>query len=108
MSRKRHEMKRADGGKVVYAGAGSNVLKEAEERKRGGKVKHHEVEGDEPKKRMDHKARNRGGAVAGRKRGGGIGANLTPLSTAARTTKIKGEEAGTEGGGHKGENVPNP
>ena len=103
MSRSRH-MKRAAGGRTketVYAGAGSNVLKEAEERKRGGKV---HGEGEKSKHRADKRAR--GGHVSGhpkhhadggeahhsamhkapgRKRGGGIGANLTPLSTAAGT-----------------------
>jgi hypothetical protein len=107
MSRARH---RAKGGAVAYAGGDSNVMKEAKERKKGGGVM---GEGDKPKSRSDRKGRATGGAVAaasapGRKRGGGVGANLKPLSTAANTSKIKGEEAGTEGGGHKGENVSNP
>lgn len=106
MSRARH---RAKGGRVtVYAGEGSNVLKDAHERKRGGRV---EGEGDKPKGRSDKRAR--GGAVAaavapGRKRGGAVGSNNKPLSTAASTKKLPMEEAGTEGGGHKGENVSNP
>lgn len=103
MSRARHRAK--GGGVSTYAGGDSNVMKEAHERKKGGAVK---AEGEGSKGRKDHKARARGGAVPGRKRGGGIGANLNPLSTAARTTKLKGEEAGTEGGGHKGSEVPNP
>lgn len=105
MSRARHKA-RASGGRVaVYAGEGSNVLKEAHERKRGGRV----GEGEEGGKRADKKARARGGAVTpGRKRGGGVGSNLKPLSTAANTKKLGVEEAGTEGGGHKGSNVPNP
>jgi hypothetical protein len=57
-------------------------MKEAHERKRGGKVM---GEGEEPKHRADKRAR--GGSVPGRKRGGGVGANLTPLSTAARIDK---------------------
>lgn len=105
MSRARH---RAKGGAVVYAGEGSNVLKEAKERKFGGAVK---GEGEKSKARADKRAR--GGAVAaavtpGRKRGGGVGSNSRPLSSAASTKKLGVEEAGTEGGGHKGENVPNP
>lgn len=106
MSRARH---RAKGGRVaVYAGEGSNVLKEAHERKRGGRV---DGEGDAPMKRADKRAR--GGSVGaasapGRKRGGAVGSNLKPLSTAASTKKLSVEEAGTEGGGHKGSNVPNP
>lgn len=35
----RHKMQcKASGGKVVYSGAGSNVVKEAAEHKRGGKA----------------------------------------------------------------------
>jgi hypothetical protein len=131
MSRSRH-MKRARGGRdyqnefsrgTVYAGAGSNVLKEAEERKRGGKV---DGEGEKGKHRADKRARGgkaerkeerkeherkrggkvehekerkAGGAVSpGRKRGGGIGANLTPLSTAARFKEaVKGEQSEDQG-----------
>lgn len=105
MSRSRHKA-RASGGAVAYSGGDSNVMKEAKERKRGGGVS---GEGEKAKARMDHKKRATGGAVTpGRKRGGSVGSNLHPLSTAAKTTKIKGEEAGTEGGGHKGENVSNP
>jgi hypothetical protein len=92
MSRARH---RATGGSVkqtVYAGEGSNVLKEAEERKKGGKVMH--GEGDMPKMRADKRAR--GGAV-GRKRGGGVGANLTPLSTAAKIKEITPGETPEKG-----------
>lgn len=81
MSRARHKG-RARGGVVAYSGGESNVMKEAHERKRGGKVM---GEGDEPKHRADKRAR--GGGVPGRKRGGGVGANLTPLSTAARIDK---------------------
>lgn len=87
MSRLRH---RAAGGSVketVYAGEGSNVLREAKERKKGGKVML--GEGEMPKPRADKRAR--GGAVGGRKRGGGVGANLTPLSTAARVKELPGE-----------------
>lgn len=97
MSRSRH-MKRAAGGKTVYAGAGSNVLKDAmekqdggdeNERKRGGKV---EGEGEKAKHRMDKRAR--GGSVPGRKRGGAIGADRHPLSSAAKIKEVtKGEYA---------------
>lgn len=87
MSRARHRAKGGSVKETVYAGEGSNVLKEAEERKKGGKVTH--GEGDAPKMRADKRAR--GGAV-GRKRGGGVGANLTPLSTAAKVSQVtKGE-----------------
>ena len=121
MSRARHEeRKRAKGGKVaVYAGEGSNVLKEAHERKRGGRV--HHGEGEAAKERHDHKKRARGGKVKhesaaeeraedgmkhgghvkhhpghhkGRARGGKVGSNRMPLSTAANIKEVtKGESA---------------
>jgi len=82
------KMKRAGGGvvpkdpspKEVYAGAGSNVVKEADERKDGGRVKKKEcgkVEGKMSKMRLDR---------PGRKAGGRVGADRSPLSEAARTT----------------------
>lgn len=80
--------KRAGGGvvpkdpspKKVYAGAGSNVVKEADERKDGGRVKKKEpgkVEGKMAKMRLDR---------PGRKSGGRVGADRSPLSEAAKTT----------------------
>lgn len=80
--------KRKDGGvvpkdpspKEVYAGAGSNVVKEADERKDGGRVKKKEVgkvEGKIAKMRLDR---------PGRKSGGRVGADRSPLSEAAKTT----------------------
>lgn len=121
-----HHLRRKDGGKAeygggadndepdaeeAYEGAGSNVVKEAhgEERKHGGKVKmkkkrggevKHEkkhvgkVEGDEKKHRLDR---------PGRKRGGGVGANVTPLSTAARTDDRRGPGKGDDDRGITGE-----
>ena len=103
MSRARHKMHKAHGGKVdVYAGAGSNVLKEAEERKHGGKAEHHKAEhmhgeGETAKERHDRPKRARGGAVPGRKRGGGVGANLMPLSTAAKVKHVTPGETPEEG-----------
>ena len=129
MSRARHHQKhRANGGPVkavVFAGEGSNNLKEAHERKRGGRVHHMEGEGEHAKHRHDHKARRHGGKVEhhhehekerkqggkvehehekmhmhkGRARGGRIGANRMPLSTAATVKHVtKGEtpEAGDD------------
>lgn len=89
MSKARHHMKRASGGgigdvpetgkKMVYAGADSNVLKEAEKRKRGGKVGAKApamVEGKAPKHhRLDR---------PGRKRGGAVGADSSPMTEASR------------------------
>lgn len=84
-------MARKAGGKVaVYAGEGSNVLKEAKERKHGGKV-----EGEPSKKRADKRARGgaAGAAVApGRKRGGSVGADKHPMSSAASVSKLPEEK----------------
>jgi len=57
----------------VYAGAGSNVVKEAKERKHGGKV-----DGAKSNMRMDR---------AKRKSGGRVGSNMNPLSSAAKGTE---------------------
>ena len=116
MSRLKHK-KRAAGGKAdVYAGADSNVLKEAMERKRGGKVEHMEGEGEMAKERHDRPKRAKGGkaehhekhrakggeaehhekhrAKGGRVKGEGVGANRTPLSTAAKISEVTpGEQA---------------
>ena len=111
MSRARHKA-RAKGGAVAYSGGDSNVMKEAHERKRGGKVEHMHGEGEGGKHHHDRK-RRRGGKVEhekhkdggekhhekmhmhkGRARGGKIGANRMPLSTAATIKEVtKGESA---------------
>ena len=82
-------VQRKKGGRIGIVAAGNkDVIEEAKddkdgdetgnERKRGGKVKKakkekHEVEGKETKKRLDR---------PGRKSGGAVGANRSPLSTA--------------------------
>ena len=73
MSRSRHKA-RASGGKApLDAGGNPNVIKEAKsERKKGGKVLG-KIDGKKAKMRMDR---------PGRKTGGRIGANTSPLSTA--------------------------
>lgn len=77
MSRIRH---RASGGGVkVYAGGDSNVMKEAKERKKGGAV----CEGPMAKGGM-HKAPRRA-------RGGAVGADKRPLSSAATVKHLPGE-----------------
>ncbi len=82
-----HAKKRASGGATkpeFYAGAGSNVAKEAEEKKHGGKVKRKHggtVHGHHAKHRLDR---------PGRKRGGAVGADMRPLSSAYRETNAKG------------------
>ena len=72
----------------VYAGAGSHVVHEAEERKHGGKIKkvkakHHvgKAEGHESHARADRKPR---------KSGGRAGSNMNPLSSAHHGTPAKG------------------
>lgn len=83
---KNRHKKRAEGGVVdkdpspseVYAGKGSNVVKEAEERKDGGRVKKDmgKVEGKMHKMRLDR---------PGRKLGGRVGSDTSPLSSANKT-----------------------
>lgn len=78
MSKARHMKKcRASGG-VVYSGSGSNVVKEAMEKKHGGAVKKEvdKPEGKKPKARMDKRPR--------RASGGRVGADKSPFSSAAR------------------------
>lgn len=110
-----------EGHEMSYT-AENNVEKEAEgeERKHGGKVKkerahggrapkhhveHHEAEhvehhhyrrGGAPKKEVEmegSKTKHRRLDRPGRKRGGGVGADMTPLSTAARTRQSEGHKA---------------
>jgi hypothetical protein len=97
----------------VYEGKDSNVAKEAhgEVRKRGGKVKAKKVmrkhggkaeekkhlgkiEGEAAKRRLDR---------PGRKRGGGVGADVTPLSTANRTDDRRGPSQSDDERGITGE-----
>lgn len=87
--------KRAEGGKVkAYDAQGSNVEKEVEERKRGGKVdcpperKHggkvkeeHRVEGKLAKMHMGR---------PGRKAGGRVGSDKSPLSSAHSVSSVVG------------------
>lgn len=69
----------------VYAGKGSNVEKEAKERKHGGKAEKKKVKmmGEKSKERKDRTPR---------KSGGKVGANLHPLSTAHAGTAPKGRK----------------
>ncbi|SCB30311.1 hypothetical protein [Rhizobium lusitanum] len=77
-----------DSPKDVYAGAESNVRKEADERKDGGRVKKKAkemgaVDGKKSKMRLDR---------PGRKAGGRVGADSSPLSSAAKTTGASDKE----------------
>ena len=71
----------------VYSGEGSKTIKRAEERKRGGKVEKKRpmhVEGHGPKThRLDR---------PGRKRGGAVGADRSPLTAAARLNPAEGDK----------------
>jgi hypothetical protein len=73
MSRARHKAKKNMGGSV-YSGAGSNVVKEAMEKKFGGKVVD-KPEGKKSKARMDKRPR--------RASGGRVGSDKKPFSSAA-------------------------
>lgn len=153
MSRARHKEheKRARGGGLSSepkwnAGGEQNAAKEAEEKKRGGHVKHHghgehakhradkRKRGGHVKRHEEHEERKHGGHVKhheeheeerrhgggvhhhdgahsemvkhvkkhsmmhhGRARGGRIGSNLMPLSTAARVKHITPGEQAEEG-----------
>ena len=109
--------------KDVYAGRDSHVAKEARgemtgtekdedrpARKAGGKVEKEHM----TKNRHERRARKHGGRVEemhekggkrrldrpGRKRGGGVGSDVTPLSTAARTSdRREGAEEDKRSGG---------
>ena len=72
----------------VYAGAGSNVVKEAKEKKAGGRAKRKHggmaVHGAAAKKRADRSAR---------KSGGRAGSDMNPLSSAASGTQPSGHKS---------------
>jgi len=103
---------RKSGGKIevegLKAGEGGGdpfVEEEAEKKKHGGKTKHHRkhgghVDGHKGKHRMDRK---RGGKVhthhvEGRKSGGRVGADRSPLSSAHGTTSHEKLPREQEGG----------
>lgn len=72
---------------MVYAGKDSNVVKEAEERKRGGGVrKKHKhggaIEGEKAKHRLDR---------PGRKSGGRVGCDKAPMTGAHKMSARPGE-----------------
>lgn len=69
----------------VYAGKGSNVEKEAKERKHGGKAKKHVG-------LAGHKGKMHAGRTP-RKSGGKVGADSHPLSSAHKGTEPKGHKS---------------
>lgn len=93
-----HRAHHAKGGAAepdhdVYAGEHSNVVKEAEEKKRGGRT---------GKKRGGHIENLEGGGRKkhrldrpGRKRGGRAGADKTPLTSASNTKNADGHDSDT-------------
>lgn len=111
MSRMRHEMedrkKHADGGKMEhdkesepmpYNAKGSEVEKEADEgRAKGGRMKKKAggmVEGHEKKHRLDR---------PGRKRGGKIGADSAPLTTAGKMRDASEHKTDDDGDAAEGD-----
>lgn len=89
-------IKRASGGKTMLVSGNPNVIKEARERKDGGKVKR--MAGGKVLGKMT------GGAVRprldrpGRKSGGRVGANTSPLSTAHNSSSPEKFPKTQEGG----------
>ena len=81
----RHKMKhKARGGKadgIEVASGNPEVIKEAEEKKRGGKVMG-KMHGAMSRHRLDR---------PGRKRGGRVGADMSPLSSANRDSSADKE-----------------
>ena len=94
-----HHEPRKDGGKVepdqkepfAYNAKGSEVEKEAEEKSRGGRAKRAKgghVEGMHKRMRLDK---------PGRKRGGGVGSDMRPLTTAAKVKPAQDHDAPISG-----------
>ena len=73
--------------KDIYAGANSNVAKEAKKRKHGGMAKHHvgHHEGHHAHHHAGRKPRKSGGAASG--------SNMHPLSSAHKGTEPKGHKS---------------
>lgn len=85
-------MERAKGGKVAYSGGESNVAKEAAMKKRGGMVKKQlKVGGHAGKHNLAHRAR--GGRAFG---GSALASSSThhPLSSAGATSNRSNKEGG--------------
>lgn len=86
--------KRARGGEVHHEGKHHVSHHHHEAAKvnhvhmnRGGHMKHVEGEGEKGRHRLDR------GGRPGRKRGGGVGADMTPLTTAAKTRQAGAHSA---------------
>lgn len=98
MSRARHKAGGEVGGQrgLPYNAQGSEVEKEAEEKKGGGRVGRKaggRAMGESAKRRFDR---------PGRKRGGAVGADMHPLSSASKVRPAQGhtDTMSGEGGDH--------
>lgn len=118
----------AEGGEIKEAGGNPYVEAEAHEKKRGGKAEHegkHRKKGGKAEHEHEHHGRHRrrggkaeheherkrGGHVVeghhakhrldrpGRKRGGGVGADTSPLSSAHHDSSDAGKQPRTQEGG---------
>lgn len=75
MANRHKKHHKASGGKIEVDSGEPEVIKEAEEKKKGGKVLG-KMHGKMPHHRLDR---------PGRKRGGRVGADTSPLSSAHKT-----------------------
>ncbi len=93
MGHTKHHLKakhhRKEGGRVEYDAQGSNEMKEVHEKKHGGKVDGH-VHGHKGKHRIK------------KARGGGIGADKSPFSSAAHGGMSDHPAKGGHGDSHGG------
>ena len=97
--------KKADGGKVEKYTPEDNVEREAEERKDGGRVGHHHEHSGDGEHRAVHVHMKRGGRAKeecavegkkakmnlgrpGRKMGGRVGSDTSPLSSAHNVSSV--------------------
>jgi hypothetical protein len=78
-----------------YNAKDSPTMKEAEEKKHGGKVKR--AHGGRTEMKGEHEHGRRRLDRPGRKRGGGVGADMHPLSTASRTKNAEGHDTDDAG-----------
>lgn len=83
----RHK-KKSTGGGIANAGGNPSVITEAKERKKGGKVIG-KMHGGAASRRLDR---------PGRKRGGRVGADMAPLSTASKSASPEEKPKSQTGG----------
>ena|SRR6185312_823486 len=86
---KSEKMCRERGGSVkAYDAQGSNVEKEADEKKRGGRVKRKHGGRTKDEHRVEGKMAKMHLGRPGRKAGGRVGADKSPLSSAHTVSKV--------------------